>query len=252
MNLIDEDIDRGILNYTIEENKRLLNVIKIQKERHINLGIEFKSEMKKLYAESNENIKLKKKLAAYKKTDQKNESVVLVEDFPEEDWETTSEKSVVDNSLNVSPSPKSKNKKENNKISIGINTSPSNINQTPNPKSPVTNPPVNQPQICKFHAQRRCHFGNRCRNIHLPDQKVNSNHPWTTVPYKTRPGFIPRLTDQRYYNPFTPNRFQSLESPESLGVNVGGYWSVPHIQENESFNRLPNVPVNGVRPFYSH
>ena len=208
--------------------------------------------MKKLYAKSNENIKLRKKLAAYKKTDQKNESVVLVEDFPEEDWETTSEKSVVDNSLNMSPSPKSNNKNENNKISIGINTSPSNINQTPNPKSPVTNPPVNQPQICKFHAPRRCHFGNRCRNIHLPDQKVNSNHPWTTVLYKTRPGFIPRLTAQNYYNPFTPNRFQSLESPESLGVNVGGYWSVPHIQENESFNRLPNVPVNGVRLFYSH
>ena len=242
-NLTEEDINRGILNYTINENKKLLNKIQIQKERHINLGIEFKAEMKKLYGESRENIKLRKKLSAYENKDQKNESVVLVEDFPEEDWETTSEKSVVNNSLNVSSSVLNSTKNDNNKISIGTNTSPPQKNQTPTPSPPAPNPPIKR-EICKFHAQRRCHFGDRCRNIHLPDRnEPNSNPPWTTVSYNTRPGFIPRLipqkNDQRYFNPFTPNRFQSLESPECLGVNLGGYWSVP---------QNPNEPI---RPFYS-
>ena len=57
--MIEEDIDRGILNYTINENKRLLNKIKIQKERHINLGLELKNEMKKMHGWSIENVKLR-------------------------------------------------------------------------------------------------------------------------------------------------------------------------------------------------
>ena len=45
--LTEADIDRKILDFTIEQNKRLENKMKIQKERHINLGLEIKNEMEK-------------------------------------------------------------------------------------------------------------------------------------------------------------------------------------------------------------
>ena len=41
--LIEGDIDKKILNFTIEENRKLELKVKIQKERHVGMGEENKS-----------------------------------------------------------------------------------------------------------------------------------------------------------------------------------------------------------------
>ena len=258
-NLIEEDIDRGILNYTINENKRLLNKIKIQKERHINLGLELKNEMKKMHGWSIENVKLRKKLAAYEKNDkQKNESVIVAEDFPEEDWETTSEQSVVVNPLLMSSPPNST--KKDDKISVSTNTSPTIQNNEKNSTSNTqtsknSEKPTEIKQICKFHMQNRCHFGFRCRNLHPEKQKSENNiFPWVTVPSRPRSHIVPLMshqnTDLRRFDPFfTPNRFQSLSSAECLGAKSDGYWSMPYNSEI-NVNHFPEQTVNVVRSPY--
>ena len=251
-NLIEDDIDKGILNYTINENKRLLNKIQIQKERHINLGLELKAEMKKMHGWSEENVKLRKKLAVYEKNNkQKNESVVLVEDFQEEDWETTSEHSAAENPLHVSSVLNPPKKAD--KVNVATNTSPvtQKNEKSTTSKSPST---INneKKEICKFYMQDRCHFGYRCRNLH-PEKNKSVNKvipPWITVPSRPRQHFIPSLLNQNtdLYNFYSPNRFQNLSSVECLGAKSDGYWSIPHISET-NVNHFPVSNVNVRSPY---
>ena len=85
VNLTENDIDKKILNFTINENKRLENKIKIQTKRNIDLGFEFRDGLKKMDELKEENKKLREKLKSGK-----SESVLFKENFPDEGWETAS------------------------------------------------------------------------------------------------------------------------------------------------------------------
>jgi len=89
--LIEDDINKSILNFTIDENKKLYKKIEIQKERCIKYGYKYQSELKNLEGLKNENKKLKEKISNLEKNDRIAESVQWGEDFPEEGWETSSE-----------------------------------------------------------------------------------------------------------------------------------------------------------------
>ena len=67
VNLKEEDIDKKILNYTIEENRKLEYKIKIQKERQVRIGTEFKQELEFLEKIEEENKKLREKVQTLEK-----------------------------------------------------------------------------------------------------------------------------------------------------------------------------------------
>ena len=91
VNLTENDIDKRILDFTINENKRLERKISVQKERNIGLGFEFREEMKKLEKLEIENKNLHKKIHNMEKNKtQENEEILMVENF-NDDWETLSE-----------------------------------------------------------------------------------------------------------------------------------------------------------------
>ena len=87
-NLIEEDIDKKILNFTMEENRRLELKIKIQRDRHVNLGLEFKEQMDKTYDLEQKNESFKEKIETLEKV-VKNNSLILAGNN-EKDWETFS------------------------------------------------------------------------------------------------------------------------------------------------------------------
>ena len=89
--LIENDINRKILDFTIDENKKLQKKIEIQKERYIKYGYQFKIETQRLSKLVTENKKLKDRISCLEKNDRIAESVQWGEDFPEEGWETSSE-----------------------------------------------------------------------------------------------------------------------------------------------------------------
>ena len=66
-NLKEEDINKRILNFAIEENRGLECKIKIQKERNVMLGLDFKEQSEKLNQLEVENKQLKEKLLSLKK-----------------------------------------------------------------------------------------------------------------------------------------------------------------------------------------
>ena len=88
VNLTEEDIDKKILNFTIEENRRLECKIKIQKERNILMGLEHKESVENVDSILAENLMLKEKIEEIKKT---NDSLILAGNLLNDGWETTSE-----------------------------------------------------------------------------------------------------------------------------------------------------------------
>ena len=100
VNLTENDIEKRILNFTIDENKRLQRKINIQKERSIDLGLEFREGMKKVEDLEFENKKLLERLKNMEKNKiQENEEVLLVEKFHDDGWETCSEHSLSEDVL---------------------------------------------------------------------------------------------------------------------------------------------------------
>ena len=87
-NLIEEDIDKKILNFTMEENRRLELKIKIQRDRNINLGLECKEQMNKTYELEQKNESFKEKIETLEKN-VKNNSLISA-GKGEKDWETIS------------------------------------------------------------------------------------------------------------------------------------------------------------------
>ena len=94
--LIEEDIDKKILNFTIEENRKLELKIKIQRDRNVGMGLEYRAQLDKA-CELEEKIKTLEK-------NSKNNSLIRVGDRDNE-WETISINS--DPEVNIAPaSPK--------------------------------------------------------------------------------------------------------------------------------------------------
>ena len=296
--LIENDINKAILNFTIDENKKLNKKIEIQKERYIKYGYHFKIEMQKLEKFISENKKLKNKISDLEKNDKIAESIQWGEDFPEEGWETSSElecsfsedspaaevnlnisensKNIsviyleksnslknmnnsnlqLNNSIsckkktNISNSPKKSNSAKNRKLNIKTNCTnfipdeetnkstvslfqveknadvelkqkKSTASQTDESsgKSDTQSFNLKPKKICKFHLQKRCHFGNRCFNLHsIPDNATNLDHSMN-LPTTHYQGKFKEITLQ--------NRFQALNITDH---NVGAphmYWSLP-------------------------
>ena len=223
VNLTENDIEKRILNFTIDENKRLQRKINIQKERSIDLGLEFREGMKKVEDLEFENKKLLERLKNMENNKiQEKEEVLLVEKFHDDGWETCSEHSLsedvladgAENSIlsvkNISiqdstkkSSPKIKHSNENGILKIKIThgesnevknskLSPKNKEKTNQENSSTTGKssdrpytPVTKKKICRFHLQQRCKFGDRCFNIHTSQNAYPRKYvpPWKNDRY---------------------------------------------------------------------
>ena len=255
VNLTEEDIDKKILNFTIEENRRLECKIKIQKERNVLMGLEHKESIENVDSILAENLMLKEKLENIEKT---NESLTLAGNLLDDGWETTSEpKSGPDDEMNStartnspnsikcnkeakSSSPRTENKVEKLLIKVleKLETPKTqNIDKTFHKTDTVAQGNgdntghSNKKQTCKFFLQHRCIFGDRCRNDHPKNIQQNRNYipPWNTYPHQT--SLSSRNQEQQNY------------SERGTNLNRGrhvGYWSHPH----------PPVPINETR--FSH
>ena len=84
--LIEEDIDKKILNFTIEENRKLECKMKIQKERHVGMGEEYKALLGKNDELKEKNKALEEKIKILEKN--KNESQMAGN--VDNEWETIS------------------------------------------------------------------------------------------------------------------------------------------------------------------
>ena len=112
-NLIENDIDKKILNFTIEENRRLELKIKIQRDRNVNLGLEYKEQIDKTHDLEQENKSLKEKSKTLEKI-VKNDSLIMAGNV-ENEWETISINSEPEVNIAQS-SQKSSSPNQNNSI----------------------------------------------------------------------------------------------------------------------------------------
>ena len=249
VNLTEEDIDKKILNFTIEENRRLECKIKIQKERNILMGLEHKESIENVDSILAENLMLKEKLEKIEKT---NDSLILAGNLLNDGWETTSEAKTEDeqNSTTKTSTPNSEktssphtdNKVEKLLIKVlekleipkthNMEKSNKNTDTAAQGNRDNTGPgPSHKKQTCKFFLQQRCIFGDRCRNDHPKNIQQSRDYipPWNTYPHQTR----------------LDSRNQEHRNYSELGTNVNrgrhvGYWSYPQ----------PPVPINETR--FSH
>ena len=86
--LIEEDIDKKILNFAIEENRKLELKIKIQRDRNVNLGLEFREQLDNKFDLEAENKSFREKIELLEKNI-KNASLVMM-GSKENEWETLS------------------------------------------------------------------------------------------------------------------------------------------------------------------
>ena len=259
-NLTDEDINKGILSFAIEENNKLKRKLELQREKNINLAFEHRAEMKKLEKLENENKILRKKVKIGKNKDEITKLTNWADEFPEEGWETTSESEILlgdpsvsmennsklsvvevnksSSSQNISKvtektnEPKNPVSKENVNFDKDENTGVSRVNSESRPKSsdkrgsPNNNAHISKKKrTCKFYLQNRCKFGDRCFNFH----PIASNKPRNYVPSnfeKTRQ-YVPPYEKMKY----TPNRAILFKTNELDFLN--------QIQLQNRFQPLP-------------
>ena len=270
-NLIEEDIDKKILNFCIEENRRLELKIKIQRKRNIKMGREFKEQMNKTYDLEEKNEEYKEKIANLEKITKDNSQIMATNE-----WETISLNSEpeVDIALSSqkSSSPKPKQsieflvKKALKQILIEEKIPPkgdapnSNSNTKPD-KTTSNNNSLNTQSsgvktgekiiqnrsICKFFLQNRCIFGYKCRNIHSKGPQQAYIPPWNPTIFPNgvfesanHPSFNSRPNKQ-------PNQIYSITGfgDHSKGKSVG-YWSAPPIPiEQTRFSHLSEFNLDG-------
>ena len=269
VNLKEEDIDKKILNYTIEENRKLEYKIKMQKERHVRLGSEFKAEMEHFAQMEEENKTLKEKIQQLEKKEN-DESLILAGNILDEGWETTSEgtlepedppfsNSIPKSSPNMDTSvekilklllKKVNSKKTNPNPNIPNNEKNKDPNVNTKPTEPRVNADLqvsNKKQVCKFYLQQRCIFGYKCRNLH-PDniqQNGSSIPPWN-------PNSYPILSPQRNRrNGINPGFLHGYDNTTNYRGTQAGYWSQPPpIPLNQTrFSQMAEVNISDVAQF---
>ena len=270
-NLIEEDIDKKILNFTIEENRRLELKIKIQRDRNINLGLEYKEQINKTYDLEQENENFKEKIETLENSVQNN-SIILAGN-KENDWETISintepETNIAQNSQKSS-SPNSKEsieikvKKALRDLLLNEKNLPEGVaeiikpldnkNITPNTNSSnmkssgVKTGQSQERSICKFYQQKRCIFGYKCRNIHYDGPYQNYIPPWNP---RIFPNGVSESQNKTSFNPrqpIYPNPTYSVTGfkRDARGNSVG-YWSAPPIPVDQTrFSHLSELSLDG-------
>ena len=268
--LKEDDIDKKILNFTIEENRRLELKIKIQRDRNVNMGLEYRNQLDKTYDLEIENKHLRKKVISLEKKS-KNDSLVMAES-KENDWETISISTEPE--VNIAPvSPKTSSPNSNGSIEFLVkkalkeildNDKKSPKNSTENYKKPdgdniskqrsnmqssgakTGQNHSNGKTVCKFYLQNRCIFGYKCRNLHPVPPKQNYIPPWNPnvfpngVP-QNQPSFSPRVP-HNINNSYSVTGFKN---EANRGKSVG-YWSFPPIPiASTRFSQLSEVNLNG-------
>ena len=268
-NLIEEDIDKKILNFAIEENRRLELKIKIQRDRNINMGQEFKNQINRTYDLEQKNKSYKEKIANFEKITKDNSH--LMAGNVENDWETISlnsepEVNITHNSQKSSSpksssqnSQKSSSPKPNETLEALVKkalkqmlndeknppksdakitnektdkTTPLNANSVNTQSSGVKtgNGNLQNRSICRFYLQNRCIFGYKCRNIHSKGPQQNYIPPWNPKIY---PNGVFESPNHSSFNSRTnkqPNHTYSITGfGDGFRGKSVGYWSAPPI-----------------------
>ena len=263
VNLTENDIERKILDYAIEQNKKLENKIIIQRDRTINLGMEIKNEMQTCDLIKNENLTLKAQIQSLESSAKK------VGERPDDEWETTSESSVkisspssnepleklLKKALKSLGEKKTEPKKKISEINPKNNSNKENESKNSpknNPSSRVNANPHNK-TICKFYMQNRCKFNERCFNIHPPKNNYVKNYipPWN---YNVaNPNLGSSQQESIDSRPWTYQHNPGFRRSPGRG-KPAGYWSLPpsHIPLNNSFSPLSEMNLDYEFPVASY
>ena len=273
--LLEEDIDKKILNFTIEENRKLECKIKIQKERHVGMGEEYKALLEKNDELSAKNKSLEEKI----KILEKNKNGSQMAGNVDNDWETisnpNSEPEVIIDTSPKTSSPNANESIENllkkvlKKVEMEKNLTENKTNKvTPNESKPTSpnkqssgvktgQPNLKEKTVCKFYLQNRCSFGYKCWNFHPKNtfnEKTSSSgnfiSPWNPNMY---PNLITNQSNQTNFNPRLEqsniNMSQNFRVSPDRGRYVG-YWSVPPIPTHQTrFSQLSEIDVNSPNDF---
>ena len=263
--LIEEDIDKKILNFTIEQNRKLELKIKIQRERSVNMGLEFREQWDKGLDLEAENKSFREKIKSLEKIN-KNDSLVVKS--KDNEWETFSISS--ESEVDIAPaSPKTSSPKSieflvkkalKQILEEEKNTSKTNNEKIEDKSKKIPNENLsnsqssgaktgqnisNQKTICKFYLQKRCIFGYKCRNLHPSNTNQNFIPPWNPNVF---PNGVPGLSqNQTSFNPRAQNTYSitGYRNDAHVGKSVG-YWSAPPIPiEKTRFSQLSELNLNG-------
>ena len=149
----------------------------------------------------------------------------------------------------------SKSKTKSPNSNLGKNVQISNIANSPKKEekkihtndAKTTEPYKKQnnlePIICKFHLQNRCHFGQRCRNIHQNNQSQARNN----VPSWLKNYYFPYQFNNKPLETYSsPNRFENLSSVNIDSGSNSKYWSAPQFPDINCKTIFPNLSVTGL------